>query len=100
MQEFVVIEDSTIAAMVNDISFSSAIPCLFNQKAAISAPATGCGSCARRRAEGQRAALRNIKECLIGLSEEKKAELKTLLNTKQVKITLSSATGQIHQVTF
>jgi hypothetical protein len=100
MQEFVVIEDSTIAAMVNDSRFSAAIPCLFNQKAAIAPATSGCGSCARRRAEAQRAALKNIKECLTGLSEEKKAELKALLDTKQVKITLTSTTGQIRQVTF
>jgi formate dehydrogenase assembly factor FdhD len=100
MQEFIVIEDSTIAAMVNDSRFNTAIPCLFNQKSAIASSATGCGSCARRRAEAQRAALKNIKECLIGLSPEKMTELKSLLDTKQIKITLSSATGQIRQVTL
>lgn len=100
MQEFVVIEDSTIAAMVNDSRFNTTIPCLFNQKSAIASSATGCGSCARRRLEAQRAALKNIKECLIGLSDEKKTELKSLLNTKQIKITLASATGQVRQVTL
>ena len=100
MREIVVIEDSTIAAMVADDKFTAAIPCLFNQKTAISPAKTGCGSCARRRAEQQRAALANIKNCLIALSADKKEELKQLLGTKQVTIVQASATGQISQVTF
>jgi hypothetical protein len=100
MREIVIIEDSTIAAMVNDEKFTSAIPCLFNQKTALAAPNTGCGACARRKAAAQRDALANIKSCLIALSAEKKAELKELLGTKQVTIVQSSATGQVSQFTF
>jgi hypothetical protein len=100
MREIVVIEDSTIAAMVNDEKFTSAIPCLFNQKAALAVSNTGCGACARRRLAEQRAALAGIKSCLIALSSEKKEELKRLLGTKQITVVQSSATGQISQVTF
>jgi hypothetical protein len=100
MKELVVIEDSTIASMARDSTFTSAIPCLFNQLAAIQPPATSCGSCARRKAEGQRAALANIKTCLAGMSQEKKNELKALLDTKQVKIVFATATGQISYTTF
>jgi hypothetical protein len=100
MREIVVIEDSTIAAMVNDEKFTAAIPCLFNQKTAIAPAKTGCGACARRRADAQRTALANIKNCLVSLSAEKKEELKRLLDTKSITIVQASATGQISQVTF
>jgi hypothetical protein len=100
MRDLVIIEDSTIATMVADAKFAAAIPCLFNQKAIISPSKTGCGSCARRKAEAQRAALANIKNCLVSLSAEKKEELKQLLGTKQVTIVQVSATGQVSQITF
>jgi hypothetical protein len=100
MQEIVVIEDSTIAAMASNVKFTDAIPCLQNQAAALKPVNTGCGACARRQAEGQRQALANIKTCLAGLSDDKKEELKKLLNTKQVKVVFVSATGQVSSVTF
>jgi hypothetical protein len=100
MRELVVIEDSTIASMVNNDKFTAAIPCLFNQKSVLTPPKGSCGSCARRKIETQRAALTNIKNCLIALSAEKKEELKQLLGTKQVTIVQVTATGQVSQVTF
>jgi hypothetical protein len=100
MRELVIIEDSTIAAMANDEKFTTVIPCLFNQKAALAAANTTCGACARRKAAAQREALAAIKSCLVALSAEKKAELKELLGTKQVTIVQSSATGQVSQITF
>lgn len=100
MQELVVIEDSTIASMVRDERFVSAIPCLVNQAQAIMPAKTGCGSCARKRAEQQRAALARIKTCLAGLSVEKKNELKQLLNAKNIRVVFTTATGQVSTLTF
>jgi hypothetical protein len=100
MVDMLVIEDSTIASMVQKPEFVNAIPCLVNQKSVVVPSHTGCGSCARRKSEAQRSAIANIKTCLIGLSSEKKAELKTLLNTKQVKIAFSTASGQVTFATF
>jgi hypothetical protein len=100
MQEIVVIEDSTIVSMANDARFTDAIPCLQNQQANLQPANTGCGSCARKRLAAQRSALANIKTCLAGLSQDKKNELKQLLNTKQIKVVSITATGQIATITF
>jgi len=101
MQEIVVIEDSTIASMISDPRFTAAIPCLQNQQAVLQQQgAGGCGACARKRAANQRAALANIKMCLSGLSQDKKNELKQLLDTKQIKVVFATASGQIATTTF
>lgn len=100
MKDLVVIEDSTIASMARDTAFATAIPCLFNQQAILTPTNNGCGSCARRKAEAQRAALSSIKACLAGMSLEKKNELKTLLDAKQVKIVFTTQTGQVSYTTF
>lgn len=99
MQDLLVIEDSTIASMVKDDRFAG-IPCLMNQASVVAPASTSCGSCARKRLEAQRAALVRIKTCLAGLSPEKKNELKTLLNAKNVRVVFTTATGQVSSVTF
>lgn len=99
MQELVVIEDSTISAMVRDARFSG-ISCLVNQTEVIAPTTSSCGACARKKLEAQRAALTRIKTCLSGLSPEKKNELKTLLKAKNVRVVFTTATGQVSSVTF
>lgn len=100
MHTLVVIEDATIASMINDTKFTSEIPCLQNQASVFRASGGGCGACARRRQEAQRQALSNIKTCLAGLAPDKKAKLKELLDTQQVKLVFVSATGQVSSITF
>lgn len=100
MQDMVVIEDSTIVSMVNDSRFNQTIPCLINQSGSVIPAPTGCGSCARKRAEASRQAIRRVKECLAGMSPEKKTELKQLLNAQNVKVVFANATGQVTTVTF
>jgi hypothetical protein len=100
MKPIVVIEDSTIARMVQDEKFTSALPCLSGQKDAIMPASTGCGSCAKARADKQRAALRAIKTCLSGMSQENRIKLKELLDAAQVKVVSVSATGQTLTTTF
>jgi hypothetical protein len=100
MRDMVVIEDSTILAMASDQKFTDAIPCLANKKAALTPANTGCGSCARRRNEAQKAALSGIKSCLASLPADQQAALKTLLDTSKVKVVFASASGQISYVTF
>jgi hypothetical protein len=100
MRDTVVIEDSTILAMASDPKFTEAIPCLANQRAALTPANTGCGSCARRRNEAQKAALSNIKSCLASLSAEQQTTLKTLLDATKIKVVFASVTGQISYVTF
>lgn len=100
MQDMVVIEDNTIVSMVSDARFNTTIPCLMNQTGAVIPAPTGCGSCARKRAEGARQAIGRVKACLADMSAEKKNELKQLLNAQHVKVVFATATGQISTVTF
>jgi len=100
MRELVVLEDSTILSMLNDPIYTENIPCFFNKKDLFKAGNTGCGACARKKQEKQRAAMAQIKSCLAGMSTEKKAQLKTFLDTKKVRVVYSSAGGQIVQLTF
>lgn len=100
MHEIVVIEDSTIASMAQDPRFTSLLPCLQNQAAALLPKGTDCGSCARARAAAQRAALANIKTCLSSLSQDKQNALKELLDTKLIKVVAVTHTGQISTTTF
>lgn len=100
MADTVVIEDSTIISMVNDERFNKTIPCLMNQAGNVIPAPTGCGSCARKRAEGARQAIGRVKACLADMSAEKKSELKQLLNAQTVKVVFATATGQISTITF
>lgn len=100
MNNIVVIEDSTIVSMAGDERFNQTIPCLMNQASAVVPAATGCGSCARKRAEAARQAIGRVKACLADMSSEKKTELKQLLNTQKVKLVFTTATGQVSSVTF
>lgn len=100
MQDMVVIEDSTIVSMATDERFNKTIPCLMNQAGSVVPAPTGCGSCARKRAEGARQAIARVKSCLADMSTEKKTELKQLLNAQKVKVVFATATGQISTVTF
>jgi len=101
MHKIVVVEDSTIASMAADTRFTNAIPCLQNQSAVLRPKeASTCGPCARNRAVAQRAALAGIKMCLANLSQDKKNELKQLLDAQQVKVVFATASGQIATTTF
>jgi hypothetical protein len=100
MRDLVVIEDSTILSMINDVQYSSTIPCLANKKDVFRTSAGGCGTCARKRQEKQRYEMARIKSCLAGLSTEKKAELKRLLDTDKVRVVFVNGGGKVVQLTF
>lgn len=94
MLQQVVLEDSTILSLLGNYAAAQAIPCFANKKNLFSGGGGGCGSCARKRAAKQREELAKIKACLVALSGEKKAELKQLLNTQQIKIVYTTSSGQ------
>lgn len=99
MAKVAVIEDATIARMVSDPAFAD-IPCLANKKDIVLPGHTGCGSCAKARAEKQKQALRDIKTCLATMSPENRTKLKTLLAVDQIKIVSISHTGQTLTTTY
>ncbi len=98
--DLVIIEDSTILSMLNDVKYTSTIPCLYNKLEIFRQGTTGCGACARKRQDRQRTEMAKIKTCLAALSNEKKAELKALLGASKLRVTYVNASGQVVALTF
>jgi len=100
MVDLVVIEDSTIFAMLNDVKFTSEIPCLQNKIEIFKAGPTPCGSCVQKRKNRQRQEMAALKTCLANLSVDKKAILKKLLDAKKARIVYTRPDGELVQLTF
>lgn len=100
MTDLVVIEDSTILSLIKDSTYEQAIPCFANKKEIFQNTGGGCGSCAAKRRARQKQSLAGIKSCLAALSPEKKTELKSLLNAKQIRIVYTNPSGKVVQLTF
>jgi hypothetical protein len=99
MTELVVIEDSTIFSMLHDAKFAD-IPCFVNKRDIFNTSRASCGSCARKRHDHQRSEMAKIKSCLAGMSSQKKAEFKKLVDTEKVRIVYVNASNQVVQLTF
>jgi hypothetical protein len=100
MRDLVVLEDSTILSLLADPAYAETIPCFINKKDLFKTGNVGCGACAKKRQDKQRAAMAQIKSCLAGMSDQKKKELKTLLNTAKVRVVYASNSGSVVQLTF
>ena len=100
MTQQVVLEDSTILSLLGNQKIAEQIPCFLNKQAVFQAVKGGCGACARKRLKKQQEEMAKIKSCLIALSPEKKELLKTTLNTKQIKVVYTNASGQVSSVIF
>lgn len=100
MRDMVVLEDSTIISLLNDANYSQTIPCFYNKRDLFKTTGNGCGACAHKRQEKRRSAMAQIKSCLAGMSSEKKTQLKSLLDTKKVRVVYVNAGGQVVQMTF
>jgi hypothetical protein len=101
MTDLVVIEDSTIFSMLHDAKFAD-IPCFVNKRDIFiqSRDSSGCGSCANKRQARQRSEMAKIKSCLAGMSSQKKAEFKKLVDAEKVRIVYVNASNQVVQLTF
>jgi hypothetical protein len=95
-----IIEDSTIYSMLQDSKFADVIPCFMNKRDLFNTARSGCGTCAKKRQEKQRSEMAKIKSCLAGMSSEKKAEFKKLLDAEKVRIIYVNSGGQVVQLTF
>jgi hypothetical protein len=100
MRDMVVLEDSTIISMLNDPTYSESIPCFYNKKELFRTTGGSCGACAQKRQEKRRSAMAQIKSCLAGMSVEKKAHLKALLDANKVRVVYINSGGQAVQLTF
>ncbi|WP_353208401.1 hypothetical protein [Sphingorhabdus sp.] len=95
-----IIEDSTIYSMLQDPKFADIIPCFMNKRDIFNTVRSSCGTCAKKRQEKQRGEMAKIKSCLAGMSSEKKAEFKKLLDAEKVRVIYVNAGGQVVQLTF
>ncbi len=100
MREMVVLEDSTIISLLNDRAYAESIPCFHNKRDVLTSKSSGCSACAQKRQEKRRNAMAQIKSCLAGMSAEKKAQLKSLLDAKKVRVIYVNSGGQVVQLTF
>jgi hypothetical protein len=100
MRDLVVIEDSTILSLLNDPTYYEVIPCFYNKRELFRSTSGTCGSCAQKRQEKRRSTMAQIKSCLAGMSSEKKLQLKSLLDTKKIRVVYVNASGQVVQLTF
>jgi len=98
MQELVIIENSTIAAMLADAEIVSQVPCLQNIDAS-PVKKSGCGKCGRKNA-AKATEYTSIKNCLAGMSSDNKRKLKKILDANKVRIVYLNDTGRIIKLTF
>ena len=98
MQELVIIENATIAAMLADPEIVAELGCLQNV-AATPPVQPGCRKCGRKNA-AKAAEYTGIKNCLAGMSSTGKRTLKRLLNANKVRIVYLNDNGRIIKLTF
>ena len=99
MQELVIIENSTVAAMLADAEIVSQIPCLQNIDTAPTTKKSGCGKCGRKNS-AKAAEYTGIKNCIAGMSSDNKRKLKSILDAHKVRIVYLNDTGRIIKLTF
>jgi len=98
MQELVIIENSTVAAMLADPKIVSQVPCLQNINKA-SAKKSGCSKCGRKNSV-KAAEYTGIKNCIAGMSSNNKRAIKKILNANKVRIVYLNNSGRIIKLTF
>ena len=97
MQELVIIENSTVAAMLADSEIVAQMPCLQN----ITAPTqkAGCGKCGRKNSV-KASEYTGIKNCLASMSADNKRKLKKILDATRLRIVYVNDSGRIVKLTF
>ena len=92
LRKLVIIEDSMIIGLSNNHQIVSAFPFLSPLKKLTSARRGGCGKCgsgAKQRAK----LLQSAKMAIIGLSADKKQQMKKLMNAGKIQVKYRSSTG-------
>ncbi|NCV20550.1 MAG: hypothetical protein EBV45_01155 [Chloroflexi bacterium] len=101
MDKLVVIDDSLVMQLLHNGAAVAQFPCLLNKLEVFkTAAVSSCGACAQKRHDRQRTEMARLKTCLAGMSAEKKAQLKQLLNAERVRIVYTNLAGQVVQLTF
>lgn len=99
MQELVIIENSTVAAMLADAEIVAQIPCLQNIDPSANTKKSGCGKCGRKNS-AKAAEYTSIKNCIASMSSDNKRKLKKILDAHKVRIVYLNDTGRIIKLTF
>ena len=94
-----VIEDSVLQGMLGNEAILRALPFLAQLR---NAPRkTGCGHCGGGAAQRARSgAYQQAKQAIAALGSDKKAELKRLLNTRQLRVLFRAQDGRVISLTF
>lgn len=84
--DLLVIEDSTIRAILADPRYLNAVPCLQGGKKALMTVNKRCGRCDRRRKQLRADAMNQLKSCIAGLRGQAATNFKSLLGVQKVRI--------------
>lgn len=99
--DLLVIDDNVLRGMMSDVRFTSAFPCLAQGKRKLElGPASGCNRCRRSRRNAQQNVMAQVRNCIAGLPNNKRQELKRLCNVRQMRVVRANARGGRVRVTF
>ena len=96
-QNLLTVEDSTIMAMLNDPRTVETLPCLQGPKSQIDGIKKGGENCARCQADKKRItadAMRVARNCIRNSRGSRLAQVKQLLDTRQIRITDRNSKGK------
>lgn len=94
--KLVVLEESTLASLAGNATFTKEFPFLRSLKTVPKANCNTCGATNVQRAT----AYTSAKAAIAGMGQENKRKLKRLLNAKHVRVVYLTPTGKQVQLTF
>lgn len=102
MSQTVVIEDAVILRMLSNQAFVSAFPFLSPYSARLKNKKPGSGGClpCNKRKKLSAGDYNNIRAAIVNMSNDKKAELKRMLNAGTVRMYYKNLNNMTVKVTF
>jgi hypothetical protein len=85
IKKLVILEEGLIIGLSNNTQYVKAFPFLLTVQKLTNARRGGCGKCGAASKERAQV-LQGAKHAIVGLGEDKKRELKRLLNTEKIQI--------------
>lgn len=97
MQKLLVIEDSTINAIISDPQLMALLPCLNGTKkdlGSLKAGGSNCKKCAAKKKQLRQSAYRTAKQCLKSLRGDRLTKVKQLLHAEQLRVVTQGTGGK------
>ena|GEM_PF-6751391 len=97
MQNLLVIEDSTIKAMMIDPRVMDLLPCMVQAKKQLTSMKKGKRNCTRCESEKRQLtsdAMRTAKACIRSARGQRLTKLKQIMGTKQIRVVARNAKGK------